>query len=368
MLRLLHALPPAVPRAVACPPDGPLAEALARDGVEHLPIPGTAVSFRLHPRHTAVGLANLARSALGVRAHARAWRPDIVHANTTRAGLLALALHRRAGGPRLVVQVHDIMPAGRTSAAVRAVLARRADRVVAVSDAATRAFNGGADGPARTVYISVDHEHFHPDGHDPAAVRASLGVPDDAPLLGVVAQISPWKGQIVAIEALARVRARHPDARLVLIGHIAFSGPGVRYDNAAYLEELRARVAVLGLGGAVVFAGQRSDVPAVMAALDLLLMPSWHEPFGTAAAEAMATGTVPLVSDDGGMAEFVQDGVSGRVLPPRDAGAWGAAAAELLDDPQRRAEMGRRAIEGVRRFTVEAYVRGMLDTYAALAG
>ena len=368
MLRLLRMLPGDVDRAVACPPDGPLATALADQGFEHLPIAGTAVSFRLHPRWTAVGLRDVGRSVAALRAHVRRWRPDIVHAGTTRAGLFAAPLRRRRG-PKLVVQVHDIMPPGPMGHAVRRLLAGRADTVVAVSEAASRAFNLGLrHAPARTVYISIDHELFRPEGRDAAGARRSLGVPDEAPLLGEVAQISPWKGQLVAIEALARVRETHPGAHLALVGHIAFGGPAVRYDNAAYLERLRRRVAELGLEDAVHFAGQRNDVPDVMAALDLLLLPSWDEPFGTAAAEAMSVGTVPLVAAGGGMSEFVEDGVSGRVLPPRDPEAWARAAVELLDDPDRRAEMSARAVEAAGRFTDEAYVSAMMDAYSALAG
>jgi poly(glycerol-phosphate) alpha-glucosyltransferase len=81
----------------------------------------------------------------------------------------------------------------------------------------------------------------------------------------------------------------------------------------------------------------------------------------------MATGTVPLVSAGGGVPEFVADGVCGRVLPRDDPQAWGGAAAELLDDPERRAEMGRRAIEAAARFTDEAYVTDMMRAYAAVA-
>jgi L-malate glycosyltransferase len=367
MLRLLRALPPGTASAVACPSGGPLAATLAEHGVEHLPIRGTGVSFRLHPRWTPVGLADLGRSVADLRRHVRHWRPDVMHANGTRAGLLAVPV-RRTGGAGLVVQVHDVMPEGRVSRAVRSVLARGADEVVAVSDAATRAFNAGFHGRlARTVYISIDHGRFSPHGHDRVAVRRSLGVPEDAPLLGEVAQITPWKGQLVAIKALARVRRDVPSAQLVLVGGVAFSGPGVRYDNAAYARRLQASVAELGLEDAVRFAGHRRDVPSVMAALDLFLLPSWNEPFGTVVVEAMATGTVPLVSDGGGVPEFVEDGVSGRVLPTHDADAWGDAAAQLLADGARRAEMGRRALEVAARFTDEAYVAEMLRSYAAVA-
>src|SRR4051812_1614052 len=94
MLRLLVALPAEVERAVVCPPGGRLAVAVRERGIDHLPIRGTAVSFRLHPRWTAVGLADLGRSVTGLREHVRRWRPDVLHANSTRAGLLAAPLGR----------------------------------------------------------------------------------------------------------------------------------------------------------------------------------------------------------------------------------------------------------------------------------
>jgi D-inositol-3-phosphate glycosyltransferase len=182
-------------------------------------------------------------------------------------------------------------------------------------------------------------------------------------VIGEVAQITPWKGQLEAIEALARVREEHADAHLLLVGHVAFSGPGVRYDNHAYLARLHARARELGLEDAVHFLGRREDVPALLRGLDLFVLPSWDEPFGTAALEAMATGTVPLVSARGGAAEYVEDGVSGRVLQPRDPEAWGAAAAQLLADPAGRRAMGERARAVAAHFTDDAYAGGCLAVY-----
>lgn len=366
LLRLLRALPRHTARAVACPPRGPLVDALAEEGLLHLPIAGTGLSFRLHPRTTPAGLADLARSAVAVRKHAEDWQADLIHANTTRAGLIAAGARRR-GRPALVVQVHDILPYSRVGATVRRAVAAGADRVIAVSDVATRTFNAGLPSPvATTQYVAVDHERFRPDGHDRPAVRRSLGVPEDAPLLGEIAQITPWKGQLVAIEAFARVRERHPGAHLVLVGGIAFTGPGVRYDNVAYDRELRRRVAELGLGHAVHFIGHRDDVAAVMHALDLILLPSSDEPFGTVIAEAMATGTVPLVSFDGGPAEYVEDGVSGRVLDPHDPEAWARAANELLDDPARIEAMGDRAVTVAQRFGAAGYADACMAMYESV--
>ena len=116
---------------------------------------------------------------------------------------------------------------------------------------------------------------------EPAPLREELGLGPEAALLGQVAQITPWKGQDVAIRTLARAaQARRWTRTCVLVGEVAFGGKGVRYDNHAFLRSLEALVDELGVREAVHFLGQRDDVPEVLRALDLSLLPSWEEPFG----------------------------------------------------------------------------------------
>jgi glycosyltransferase involved in cell wall biosynthesis len=368
MLRLLRVLRTRHEVAVACPSEGPLADALDDQGIRRLAIPGTDVSFRLRPLTTTRGLIALAASSLGLLRAIRRWRPAVVHANGVRAGLLTVPAARLTRTP-LVVQVHDNLPDGRIGRLVRLVIGAGADEVLAVSRSTARRFDAGLSRPvARTVYISFDRERFLTT-HDAARTRGELGVGTRTPLLGEVAQISPWKGQREAIETLAGVRRRHPDAVLLLIGHVAFAGKGVRYDNAAYLEGLHARARELGLEDAVRFLGRREDVPALVAALDVMLLPSWDEPFGTAALEAMAAGTVPAVGSIGGPAEYVEHGVSGLVLPPREPAVWAEAISDLLDDPERLAAMAARAREVPARFSDAAYAEGCMAAYeAALDG
>jgi glycosyltransferase involved in cell wall biosynthesis len=162
---------------------------------------------------------------------------------------------------------------------------------------------------------------------------------------------------------LAEIRRERPGTHLLIIGTIAFSTKSTRYDNPAYLAGLQRLVGELGLGDHVHFLGQRSDVPGLLGALDLMVLPSWDEPFGTVAAESMAMGTPPMVSSVGGVPEYVEDGVSGRVLPPREPSAWAVAAAELLADRERLTAMGARARTVAARFTDDAYGAEMLAAY-----
>jgi glycosyltransferase involved in cell wall biosynthesis len=97
----------------------------------------------------------------------------------------------------------------------------------------------------------------------------------------------------------------------------------------------------LGLDDAVLFLGERLDVAALLAAVDVLLVPSWYEPFGRVAIEAMMMELPVVATSIGGTKEVVRDGVDGIVLPPRQPMLWTEAVIGLLADPQRRAEMGR---------------------------
>jgi L-malate glycosyltransferase len=183
-------------------------------------------------------------------------------------------------------------------------------------------------------------------------------------VLVLVAQITPWKGQETAIVAMPAIRERFPDAHLVLVGDITFADGTTRLDNHGYRRHLEQLVAQLGLERSVTFAGWRPDVADVLHAADLVLQPSWEEPFGRALLEGMASGRPVLATDVGGPAELVRDGIDGRLLPPRSPSAWSAAAVELLGDPEARREMGHDAAEQAGRFGLDV---GRRQFAAALA-
>ena len=94
----------------------------------------------------------------------------------------------------------------------------------------------------------------------------------------MVGQLTPWKGQDDAIRALARLLPRYPGAHLLIVGEAKFTAPSARYDTGRYRRDLEALAVELGVPGRVTFTGERGDIPALMAALDVLLMPSWSEP------------------------------------------------------------------------------------------
>jgi glycosyltransferase involved in cell wall biosynthesis len=159
-------------------------------------------------------------------------------------------------------------------------------------------------------------------------------------VLAVIAQLTPWKGQAEAVEMARLLRRERPRLRLLLVGSAKFTAPGTRFDNASYARRLAQRVDAEGLQETVRLLGEREDVPQIMAALDLLLLPSWREAFGRVAAEAMAVGVPVLATDVGGPAEIVRDGVDGLHVDVTDRAALAAALVSLLRDSDRRRAMG----------------------------
>jgi L-malate glycosyltransferase len=362
-LDLIARLPPTIEPVLACPP-GRLAHDARAGGVAVRPIAGMAGSLRLHHANTPRALAELTRMAWDVRAQGRRCGADLVHATSIRAGVAACL----PAGPRppVVVSLHDCLPRGPATAAVQRLIDARAALVIANSRYTARAWRpaGRGGAPLRVVHPGIDRARHGVALHR-AAARAHLGLPGDAPLLGVAAQMTPWKGQATAIRALARVRERLPDARLVLAGEAKFVERSTRYDNRAYVGELRRIVGALGLDAAVYFLGQRDDVPVLMAALDVLLVPSTEEPFGLVVVEAMTAGTPVVATSRGGPAEVIRDGVDGRLAPPGDAERWAAAASDVLADPAEQARLAVGGRETARRFTAERYAADVVAAYGA---
>lgn len=364
LLTLLAGLPGAVEPILACP-DGSLAETVRELGIAREPIAGTQASFRLHPLHTSRGLLEIGRSALQVRGLARRQAPGLVHANTTRAALLALLARRSS--PPVLAHIRDWAPEGRFSRIVLGLIARRADLIVANSAYIARQFDGMAlRRPVRVIHNPVDLARFDPAGVDPMAARREFGLADGTTALAVIAQLTPWKGQDDAIRALAALRRSGHDVSLLLAGSAKFSGAGTQFDNRAFERELHSLAAELGVAERVRFLGERSDVPHVLAATDVLLLPSWQEAFGRIAIEAMAMGVPVVATEAGGPAEIVRPGVDGLLLPPRRPDVWAERLGPLVESAEERERMGSEGLRRAKRFSVPVHVEQMLDVYREL--
>jgi L-malate glycosyltransferase len=366
LMLLLDGLPDELIGVLACPP-GPLAEAAHAAQVPCVPVTGTAGSLKLHPVYTPLAVRDLSRAALEVRRACEELEIDLVHANSIRAGLIA-AFARRLGGPPTVAHIRDVLPSGPLSSATMRTLYAGVDAIVANSRYTSDQLPLAPGRPATwVVHNSVDLNRFERAPREGARVREELGLAEGARLLTVVAQITPWKGQNTAVRAVAELRSRGHDAHLALAGSAKFVDKATRFDNESYLQGLHQLTRELEVAEHVSFLGEREDVPAIMAATDLLLMPSWQEPFGRALIEAMAVGATVVATDVGGTGEIVTDGLDGLLLAPDQPERWAEAADRVFRDPAELQRLGDAGRERAQAFGIDAHVAAVREVYESVS-
>lgn len=268
---------------------------------------------------------------------ARANRVDVVHGTEKPRDVIYGYLIGKVSGARTVTQLHVeaedwIKPLARR-------VMKRNDALVGVSRFVARSAVEMGCRPDRVHHVlnALDVDRWNPEDIDVAAVRHELGVDDDVPLVAIVARIFPWKGHERLVRALALVRDRGLPFHLLVVGE---DDPRATPDGGSYSATLRHIVNELDLAGHVTFTGFRADVPALMAAIDVFSMPSAAEPFGMVFLEALAMGTPVVAIRSGGVAEVVEDGVTGLLSDPDDDIGLADNLASLLSDPARRARMG----------------------------
>lgn len=205
----------------------------------------------------------------------------------------------------------------------------------------------------RVVYNGVDPALYEIPA-DPA-LRTSLGIPEEARIVGVVANLIHYKGHRFLLQAWRTVKQKIPGARLLLVGDGPLRGA---------LEELAQE---LGLEKEVRFLGSRQDVPRLFALMDVAVLPSLEEGFPNAILEAMAAGKPVVATNVGGIPEAVIHGKTGLLVPPKDPQALADAIIQLLCDPKLAEEMGKAGRERVtKEFGLDRMVKEMEGLYEEL--
>ncbi len=282
-------------------------------------------------------------------------RVDVLHCHKFGSNVWGSLIGRAARVPVVVAHEHTWSYEGQPLRRFLdgRVVGRLAHRFVAVSEADRRRMVE-IEGvpPERTLTI--------PTGYVPRTeaglgdLRAELGVDAGTPLVGTVAQLRPQKALDVLITAFARLPAELAAARLVIVG----DGP-----SRAELERVAAD---LGVSERTHFLGTRTDVAAVLTALDVAAMSSDFEGLPLFAFECMANGTPLVATRVGGLSDLIEDGRSGMLVPPRDPGALAAALAELLADPARREAIAAAARERARGYELPAIAARFAELYDSL--
>jgi len=290
------------------------------------------------------------RRALG------ALRPSVVHGYLLRGNFYGALTARLARVPVVVTSKRGLhAPAGaaerfavRASNAMSATITGNSPAVLDF----TRAEEGPVSTPMEMIPSGIDIARFDPACSE--GLRRELGLGDE-PVFGTAITWRPRKGFRMLFEAFAEIRRQLPRARLLIAGVDSWSG-----DPEALAREL-------GLVDAITLLGRRDDMPAVLATLDVFVLPSESEGMSNAILEAMAMGLPVVATAVGGNPVVLDEGVSGHLVDYPDSAALAERVAALLGDPGRRAEMGKAArARVVADYSAASMVRQIEDLYARL--
>ena len=285
-------------------------------------------------------------------------KPDLVHTHGNLSGRIAA---KRCGVPVIFTR-HSAFP---VPAKLRYPPGRwvnkwlnehYADRIIAVSPAAAKNLTDGGISPKKiTTMMNGVAPLERISAQEQAALRKSLGVAQDAFLLGILARIEDYKGHLTIAEAVAKLKAQGYQLKVLVAG----VGP--------YEGELRREIDRLGVSGELLFLGFRSDVAAILSVLDCQLNASYGtETSSLSLLEGMSMGLPAIVSDYGGNPFVIDDGLDGLLFPAKDSGRLAACIARVMDNRAELAAMGREAhSQFEKRFTGEIFAGNIEAVYAS---
>jgi glycosyltransferase involved in cell wall biosynthesis len=281
------------------------------------------------------------RALFGLVRLIRGWRPAIVHTHTAKAGLLGRLAARAAGVPTVVHTFHGHVLRGYFSPPKQAFfrglesfLARTAHALVAVSDAVKRDLVELKVAPERKIrVIPLGLQLGALAGELPrGALRREAGIPQDAPLVGIVGRLVPIKNVPGFLEAARRIRATRQDARFAIVG------------DGEERPALERRCRELGLADAAHFFGWRRDLAQVYGDLDVVVNASRNEGTPVALIEALAAARPVVATAVGGTPDLIGQNERGLLVPPGEPEALAAAVVDVLagsEAARRRAQAGR---------------------------
>ncbi len=310
-----------------------------------------------------LGGAAVLPSLLGLAAYIKRHRIQVIHGTEKPRDALYGVLLGKLTGAKSVIHMH----VGYDDWLARSVKwsLGQADAIVAISEFVKRSLvNAGyEEEKIYVVYNALDLSGWDPQ-LDGSPVRQELGIGAQAPVVGIVSRIFKWKGHAYLLEAMQTVTQQVPEARLMIVGE---DDPRADPGSGSFRAQLESRAEELGIKDKVLFTGFRTDVPRVMAALDVFAHPSWEEPFGMVFLEAGALEKPVVCWASGGAPEVIVHGETGLLVERGSVPALAEALVTLLEDPALRHRMG----EAGRRRTAEVFTprrmsQTMLEVYQAL--
>lgn len=319
---------------VVCPLKGSLARELGKISVTFEEIDFHQVRRTLNPVKLLIAIFFFFRHIIRIFQVVRNQNIKLVHANSLKSAIISGLSARLANVP-LVWHVRDFLPVGFFRQLLLRLAYLLATQVIVNSKAVGKIFKSGQKNSSvkvKVIYNCIDPDLYNPNV-DRNALRQELNIGIDIALIGFIGRVHPEKGIEYLIRAVREVVKIVPEVRFLIVGDAALG-------KEEYQKRMRDLSAELGLADKILFLGYRKEVVKIIAALDILVLPSLREPFGLVSLEAMAMKKPVVATNTGGSPEVVIDGKTGLLVPPRDSGALFSAIIRLLKDKELARKMG----------------------------
>lgn len=343
---------------VVCPEEGELPEALRSEDIPTYIVPFYGIYAR-NPLHYFKTISR-------IRAIARKHSAKIIHVNQQYFSNYGVIVGRACGLP-VIVHLRGVESEDFFNQFGRWVI--KADKVICISQAvqssllkyALEHFNKAtASTLTKRLSIIYDGMRYQQKRIAPDILRKELGIPYGSKVIGIVGQVIPEKGVSEFVEAANLIHKENDRAHFLVVGEDP-------YHSRNFLNQIKTRVAKLGLAEHFTFTGFRKDAVDMFHVMDVSVLASWQEAFGRVILESMITGVPVVATNVGGVPEIIENGKSGILIPKKNAEAIANGVMTVLNMPENdRISM---AVEGRRsmmRFSIDAHVEQIQAVYEEL--
>jgi glycosyltransferase involved in cell wall biosynthesis len=353
-------------RPVLFAPEGELLERAREAGLAVMPVDSYRARMSKNPLRLAKDVFGMVKSGYRLSKAIRSQQVELIHANSLRAGIMAslFTWHHRLP---VVWHVRDMLPKGIIGRAISSVARSSASALIGISHSVLEDFQRKVPkNKLHLIHNGVElREISEREGrYHRQTIREELATPQKSKVVAIIGQITPWKRQEDALEAVHMLAGKGHDVYLWVVGEAKF-----RQENLDYESSLRRRTEALGIQDRVRFTGFRKDIMEICCAADLLFLCSDNEPFGRVIIEAMSQGTPVVATDAGGVPDIIVSGENGLLYEVGNVNQLVHHADRLLQDDLYRARMGKNASERVKtHFTIDRTVQRVEAAYDAVLG
>ena len=325
-------------QSVLCCPCGKLAEQFSHNGIKFYPCNIPVLKRTCNPFLWVYFLYRSIALTVTLVCIIRKEHVELIYANSFTACLFC-GLAARVSNTALIWHMHDLIRQTRFNGLFISLAGKWADKVIATSNIMKNNLIecGVSPGKIETVHNGIDLNEYDRAKVSKNRFRDEIGADANTRLIGIVGQITPWKGQKDFLRAASMAKKELSHVRFLIVGDSHLG------DNETYRHELGDLAAGLGLDEYVIFMGFREDIRNVIGSLDILVNASWSEPFGMTIIEAMALGVPVIATKAGGVVEIITDGVNGLLFTSGNAKQLAQALLNMLNNPFRAKDMVRNA-------------------------